>query len=157
ADPQVSFDRMHLTPAGNQHVADELVAPVVEMAGVEPGAPKAPAARPPKTSMSYAAARPILDAHRDALPADLKRLPPAGLERAWPGWVSRHNADIRARLARGDEDSIVNLWLYGTTFTTLPRASKREISALHDRDAVEDLLIRRLDDLVAGLAAPGAN
>src|SRR5262249_21387995 len=53
--------------------------------------------------------------------------------------------------------SIVNLWLYGTTFTTLPRASKREISALHDRDAVEDLLIRRLDDLVAGLAAPGAN
>src|SRR5262249_3623084 len=42
ADPQVSFDRMHLTPAGNQHVADELVAPVVEMAGVEPGAPKAP-------------------------------------------------------------------------------------------------------------------
>src|SRR4029077_13802676 len=31
-DPQLSFDRMHLTPAGNVKLADELVAPIMAMA-----------------------------------------------------------------------------------------------------------------------------
>ena len=35
----------------------------------------------------------------------------------WPAWVAKRDAEIRARLARGDEDSLVYLWLYGTSFT----------------------------------------
>jgi hypothetical protein len=62
-----------------------------------------------------------------------------------------------ARLAEGDEDSLVNFWLYGTTFTALPRATEQQMTSFQTRAMAEDLLLRRLDDLVAGLASPGAN
>ena len=91
------------------------------------------------------------------MPADLKGKTAAEQEAAWPAWVAAHDADIRARLAQGDEDSVVNLWLYGTTFTTLPRATEQEIASLESARAAEELLLRRLDDLVDGLASPGAN
>ena len=67
-----------------------------------------------------------------------------------------HDQEIRARLAQGDEDSVVNLWLYGTMFTTLPRATEQELAA-GPRARAEELLIRRLDDLVTGIASPGSN
>ena len=117
----------------------------------------APAVASLKVSISYDEARPILDTHRASLPAELNAKTPIELESFWPAWVSRHNTEIRSRLERGDEDSIVNLWLYGTTFTTLPRATDRDLAMLRDRARSEDLLLRRLDDLVAGLAAPGGN
>ena len=124
---------------------------------VAASAAQAPAVAPAKTSISYIDARPILEAHRDHLPAGLKGKTPLELESAWSAWASRHDADIRARLARGDEDSVVNLWLYGTTFTTLPRATEQEMASLGTHADAEELLLRRLDDLVAGLASPGAN
>src|SRR5260221_1466139 len=151
------------------------IAAVVAIAGISvwslrgsrDAAPKAPAsvvsASPApdlvrrKAAISYVDARPALEAHRDQLPDGLKGKTPVELEAAWPGWASRHDADIRARLAQGDEDSVVNLWLYGTTFTTLPRATEQEMASLKTRADAEDLLVRRLDDLVAGIASPGAN
>jgi SAM-dependent methyltransferase len=122
-----------------------------------PVAALAPARASGKSLISYADARPILEAHREGLPPDLKGRTAAALESAWPEWISRHDAAIRARLAHGDEDSVVNLWLYGTTFTTAPRATDQEMARQKTRALAEDLLIRRLDDLVAGLAAPGGN
>src|SRR5439155_19385311 len=71
-------------------------------------------------------------------------------------WVSKRNTAIRARLAQGDEDSVVNLWLYGTSFTKRPRVTEREASRL-TKGAIEDLLLARLDDFVAALAKPGTN
>ena len=50
----------------------------------------------------------------------------------------------------------MNLWLYGTMFTTLPRATEQELAA-GPRARAEELLIRRLDDLVTGIATPGSN
>jgi len=76
---------------------------------------------------------------------------------AWPAWVVKRDAEIRARLARGDVDSLVYLWLYGTSFTKRPRATDQDIARLGDRAKAEALLIDRLDDLVAGLSAPGSN
>ena len=70
--------------------------------------------------------------------------------RPGPPGPRAHDAAIRARLAQGDEDSVVNLWLYGTTFTTLPRATEQEMASLGPRARAEELLLRRLDDLVAG-------
>src|SRR5205085_2332794 len=107
-------------------------------------APAAPEL-PRKTDIPYADAKPILAAHD----VDLA-------EAAWPAWAARHDQEIRARLAQGDEDSVVNLWQYGTTFTTLPRATEQELAA-GPRARAEELLIRRLDDLVTGIASPGAN
>ena len=124
---------------------------------VERPPPAAPAPVPVKTQIPYTDAAPILEAHRDHLPAGLKGKTTTQLESEWPAWALHHDADIRARLAQGDEDSVVNLWLYGTTFTNLPRATDQEVASLGSRARIEDLLLRRLDDLVAGLASPGAN
>ena len=96
--------------------------------------------------MAYTDARPALEAHRDELPAGLNGKTPLELEAAWPEWASHHDADIRARLARGDEDSVVNFWLYGTTFTQVPRATEQEMASLKTRADAEDLLVRRLDE-----------
>jgi SAM-dependent methyltransferase len=140
-----------------------LIAAVVAIAGVSVwflrgsrgAAPEVPA--PVPAIMPYADARPALDAHRDPLPAGLKGKTPLELEAAWPAWASQHDADIRARLAQGDEDSVVNFWLYGTTFTQLPRATEQEMASLKTRADAEDLLVGRLNDLVAGIRSPGAN
>jgi SAM-dependent methyltransferase len=94
----------------------------------------------------YDEARPILDAHR-------KEIAAAG----WPAWIARRDAEIRARLAAGDEDSLVNLWLYGTSFTKRPRATDAAIAKLRGTPQAEALLIARLDDLVAAIASPGRN
>lgn len=111
----------------------------------------------PTESMPYEDAKPILASLRNGLPTELRGMSPAELGSVWPGWVSHHNTVIRARLERGDEDSIVNFWLYGTTFTTLPRATQQDLTPPGAREKAEELLLGRLDDLVAGIASPGAN
>jgi SAM-dependent methyltransferase len=76
---------------------------------------------------------------------------------AWPVWVAKRDAEIRGRLARGDEDSLVYLWLYGTSFTKQPRATAEYIASLRDAGKAEALLIDRLDDLVSLLADAAGN
>ena len=110
-----------------------------------------------KAYIPYAEALSILQAHSSNLPNGLKGRDPRSLEPGWSAWVEHRDAAIRARLAQGDEDSLVNFWLYGTTFTALPRATEQHLASLKTRALAEELLIRRLDDLVAGLASPGTN
>jgi SAM-dependent methyltransferase len=129
------------TPAPTDGVTPEATTPPAQVA----------------VNIPFEDARPILDAHSQHVPGDLRSTPAPGLPAAWSGWVSRHDAGIRARLARGDEDSVVNFWLYGTTFTPLPRATAREVARIGDRDAAEELLLGRLDHLIDGIASPGAN
>jgi hypothetical protein len=111
----------------------------------------------PKANITYEEAKPVLSAFRDALPAELKSKPPVELETAWLDWVTRSNAEIRARLERGDEDSIFNFWLYGTTFTTFPRVTDGDVAKLGGPSGITELLQGRLNDLLNGLAAPGDN
>jgi len=110
-----------------------------------------------RIEIPYADARAVIEAHQADLPRELRSLDARALESAWPHWVSRHNADIRARLAQGDEDTLVNLWLYGTSFTTLPRVTDREAAQLAAPEKIQDLLLARLDDFVTALAQPGTN
>lgn len=115
------------------------------------------------TNIPYADAKPMLEMLReDLLPAELRAKTPAEMESAWPAWVSRHDATIRARLARGDEDSIVNLLLYGVTFTKQPRAKDHDILTLAAQGRSAEILQGpivqgRVEDMVAGIASPGAN
>src|SRR5437773_8892321 len=82
-----------------------------------------------KTNIQYGDARPILETLRkELLPAELRAMTPAERESAWSGWVSRHDSTIRTRLERGDEESVVNFLLFGTTFTKLPRATERDLA-----------------------------
>jgi hypothetical protein len=107
--------------------------------------------------ISFTDARPAISNNSNALPAALKGKDERDLEAAWPAWVTQHNAEIRARLQRGDEDSLVNFWLYGTSFTKLPRAADRDVARLGSRDKIAELLEGRLDDLINGMVTPRGN
>ena len=48
---------------------------------------------------------------------------------AWNDWVRKRDADVRARVDQGVEDSISNLILYGASYTSLPRIENAESAA----------------------------
>jgi hypothetical protein len=129
---------------------------VVVLAATIAHAPIIPAAAR-TIPISYSDARAAIVARAEALPPVFKGKTGAEIEAAWPAWVTQHNAEIRARLERGDEDSLVNFWLFGTSFTRLPRATDRDLAKLGDKEKAADLLGARLDDLVTAIAKPGTN
>ena len=108
-------------------------------------------------------ARSLLTELAGKLPSDLNALTSAQIEKAWPDWIARHDREIRARLAQGDEDTIVNWLLFGTSFTSKPRAvlGAVEAGATGDRELVLrrtiELISARLDDLLQALATPGTD
>ena len=98
---------------------------------------------------SYASVKPVLDAPSDLLPAELRN----PNEAKWSAWSQREDKAIRARLQQGDLDSMVNLLLYGTSFTKQPRI---KVEGLTEASKAGTLRAR-VDDLVAGLRSPGDN
>jgi hypothetical protein len=131
--------------------------------GGRDGVPGTAAAVAPARLLRYHEARPILTELAGAIPSDLRALTPAQVERAWPTWIERHDREIRARLAQGDEDTIVNWMLFGTSFTSRPRAvlGAVEAGATGNQEQVLrrtiELISARLDDLLQALAAPGGD
>src|ERR1051325_825155 len=98
---------------------------------------------------SFAAAKPVLEQPGDSLPAELRN-PNAA---KWDAWSQTQDKAIRARLQQGDLDSMVNLLLYGTSFTKQPPI---KVEALTEASK-SGVLRARVDDLVAGLRNPGDN
>ena len=117
----------------------------------------------PARFVRFREVRPILTELAGRLPPELNTLTPAQLETAWPDWIEHHDRDIRSRLEQGDEDTIVNWLLFGTSFTSRPRAVVGEVEAgaAGDRDVVVrrtiELISGRVDDLLEALAAPGTD
>jgi hypothetical protein len=111
----------------------------------------------------FGEARPILAELAGRLPPDLNALTTVQMERAWPGWIQRHDSEIRARLEQGDEDTLVNWLLFGTSFTSRPRAVLGAVQsgAAGDREQVVrrtiELLSARVEDLLNALAMPGVD
>ena len=107
----------------------------------------AAAAVAPARFVRFSEARPILTELAGRLPPELNTLTPAQMETAWPGWIERHDRDVRARLEQGDEDTIVNWMLFGTSFTSRPRAvlGAVESGAAGDRE----LVVRRTIELIS--------
>jgi SAM-dependent methyltransferase len=114
--------------------------------------------------MPYEAARPTIETLQKELPEELAKHalpPPAG----WNAWVERADADIRARLAQGDEDSLVNLALLGTTFTSQPRTTAAQLDEIKRRTAAATSAAghlpapveARIDDFIAALGKPGGD
>ena len=105
---------------------------------------------------SFAEVRDTLAALADILPPDLKSADSSHIDRAWTEWVERQDRTIRSRLQRGDEETIVNWLLFGTTFTKLPRVLlDRPGGPAVDEAQRTKLIGARAADLVAALAAPG--
>ena len=117
--------------------------------------PEAPATGAAARNVPYADARPVVEALRaDLLPEPLRALTPEGRAAAWPGWVAARDRAIRARLARGDDDTIVNFLLYGATFTSAPRPSPEQVAALAQADAaLPNSVAARIEDLIDAVAA----
>jgi hypothetical protein len=114
------------------------------------------AAQAPVTGLSFTTARPILESIRDALrPPEFRGRSIATIEAAWPAWVDRRNREIRARVEQGDEDSIINLLLFGTTFTAAPRLTEQDLAtAFAGR---RPIIEQRVTDFVRRAASPQGN
>ncbi|HKP85354.1 MAG TPA: class I SAM-dependent methyltransferase [Blastocatellia bacterium] len=127
-----------------------------------PSALSRPQSRVGKVSyVPYQEARPIIDAMIEAAPAEIKAA--GSSDAAWSAWVAKRDAEIRARLVQGDEDSMINYMLFGTSFTRRERvtlkalAEAREKAASPEGARFVELIKGRADDLISGMAAPGSN
>ncbi|MGQ0554177.1 MAG: hypothetical protein ACT4PU_13270 [Planctomycetota bacterium] len=85
-------------------------------------------------TMRFEEAQPVLALHRRGSPTEAE----------WPAWIAERKADVSARLQHGDEDSVVNFLLFGTSFTSAPRAVTPDSAGVR----------ARLLDLTAALAGP---
>jgi hypothetical protein len=74
---------------------------------------------------------------------------------AWDRWIRGQDAQVRARIDQGVEDSISNMILYGTSYTNLPRMESAE-SAVAEGGQVSEAAQARVHALAAaaGAAAP---
>ena len=88
---------------------------------------QAPRRTPAPVYTSLEAARPVLQSAPE-VPPELRNLGPADLPRAWNEWVRQRDLQIRGRLERGEEDSLANLLIYGTSFTKQPRLTSEFIT-----------------------------
>jgi len=108
-------------------------------------------AAPQKIEMSLDDARSVIEALPKDLPKEFAGKSFQQLEKLWPEWRHQHDLDIRARLDRGDQDSLVNFWLYGTSFTKAPRAIPRDFGGEGAR--LNAVLDQRAHDLTTALGA----
>lgn len=69
---------------------------------------------------------------------------------AWNDWVRTRDADVRARVDQGVEDSISNLILYGASYTNLPRLEGAE-SAASETGELTTAALARVHALVVAL------
>jgi SAM-dependent methyltransferase len=98
---------------------------------------------------SYAGVKPVLDQTGQQLPAELKNPTDA----RWRAWSRGEDKSIRARLRQGELDSMVNLLLYGTSFTKQPRIRIESLAEASKSGALR----ARVEDLVMALRNPGDN
>ena len=71
-------------------------------------------------------------------------------EGKWKSWAQHEDNVVRTRLEQGALDSMVNLLLFGTSFTTQPRV-------ITMNDFGDPVVQARVTDLVKALSSPGNN
>lgn len=82
---------------------------------------------------------------------------------AWPDWVARRDAQVRARIIKGEEDSLANLLLNGTSFTKIPQVTDvYRATLIHQLGSEESadrnihaVITDRSIDLARAISAPG--
>jgi SAM-dependent methyltransferase len=132
------------------------LAVAVSLRAAQPTVASAPVPAPLRTTISQADVQPIVDElGPDLVPKPLAAIRPSEFHAVWADWVARRERAVRARLERGDEDSIVNFLLFGITFTKTPRSTEHDVFS--GAAGSSDRIVRRIDDLVAAVASPGAN
>ena len=103
------------------------------------------------------------------LPPEFSGPDPQRARDVFVAWVKARDAEVRARVLQGEEDSLVPLLLFGTGYTKAPRLTRDFFDAA-GRAATADgsgpagveqafarVFERRTDDLLKGMLSPGAN
>jgi hypothetical protein len=116
-------------------------------------------------SVPLADAQIVFEAAPDSVPDVLRGLAGNDLAAAWAQWAAQRNREIRARLERGDEDTVVNLLLFGTSFTREPRLTLSLLSRAKEASGgrpdpnspLLGALRKRADDLVRAAAVARQN
>lgn len=126
------------------------------------GVQSAQIATPPvPRPLSWPEAAPIVAGLPGALPQTLAGIPDGARSDRWPAWVAEERRRQATRLAQGEEDSLVNLLLFGTSFTREDRITVARLEELDrrwragDAGAQEALLHtyrRRAADLVSAIS-----
>src|SRR5215813_8775323 len=96
--------------------------------------------------VSFATAKPVLEAPAGELPPELKE-PNEG---KWKSWAQHEDNVVRTRLEQGALDSMINLLLFGTSFTTQPRV-------ITMNNFADPVVQARVTELLEALRNPGNN
>ena len=88
---------------------------------------------PAVTRVTWSEVQDIVARLDDALPESLRTVPPAEREKRWPAWIDSQRHGLEARIAQGDVDSVVNLLLFGTSFTSEPRITASLLADLNQK------------------------
>jgi hypothetical protein len=103
--------------------------------------------------ISLESAEPVLSGLRDALPPDLKAAGPPN-DTQWSAWVQLKDREVRNRLIRGEEDTLVNLLRFGVTFTKEYRIDDEFLVRYGQSSLVNSFAENRANDLIHAWMAP---
>jgi hypothetical protein len=103
--------------------------------------------------MSLEDAVPVIRAYGDSVPPSL---PAASALNAasWTAWLRTNDREIRARLERGEEDTLTNLLRFGVTFTGEYRIDDEYLARYGESSLVNAFAENRARDLVRALSGP---
>ncbi len=117
----------------------------------------------PRVNLTFDTARAAF-ASPEQVPAELRGLAGEALATAFSKWLLSHDAEVRTRLERGEQDSLANLLMFGTSFTRQPRITPELMDSLEANQStamgLNELIAifeSRVADLINALAAPGSN
>jgi hypothetical protein len=97
-------------------------------------------------------AGPVLQAMSTSLPPSVERTADS-----WPAWVRKADGEVRARLDRGEEDTLSNLVRFGVTFTKEYRIDDEYFRRFGESSLVNAFADRRVDDLIRALGTQNSN
>lgn len=106
--------------------------------------------------LTFEEAQPVLRAMKENLPAGLKGPGPLIAEQ-WADWVRKEDAAIRARLDRGEEDTLTNLLRFGVTYTKEYRIDDSYLLRYGESTLVNAFAETRANDLIRAMASGSAN
>jgi len=106
--------------------------------------------------LSFEQAQPTLQAMSGKLPQSLSQ---SGNVTAkdWARWVQTEDADIRARLDRGEEDTLTNLLRFGVTYTKEYRIDDAYLLRYGQSSLVNSFAENRASDLIRAMSAPNSS
>jgi hypothetical protein len=106
--------------------------------------------------LTFQEAAPVVHAMEAHLPPALTASLPLSAE-TWTNWVHEEDASIRARLDRGQEDTLTNLLRFGVTFTKEYRIDDAYLLKFGQSSLVNAFAENRANDLIHAMATGTPN